>query len=134
VGEKIPFRSSRRIKQKNNRLFAANKSNAKVITMGDLNDGPYNKSVKMALAKAIKTDVLPFGIYNPFEEMAKRFGDYSIPRFLGHFDQIMVSQSLVQQNFSLSIGKQGYTTNFFNTNVRPVQRIPKRHSEGSWFQ
>jgi hypothetical protein len=29
---------------------------AKVITMGDLNDGPYNKSVKIALA--IKTDVL----------------------------------------------------------------------------
>jgi hypothetical protein len=45
---------------------------AKVITMGDLNDGPYNKSEIALGAKAIKTDVLPFGIYNPFEEMAKR--------------------------------------------------------------
>jgi hypothetical protein len=34
--------------------------NAKVLTMGDLNDGPYNKSVKIALgAKSIKADVLP---------------------------------------------------------------------------
>jgi hypothetical protein len=64
--------SSRSSEQKNNRLFAANQSKAKVITMGDLNDGPYNKSVKIALgAKAIKTDVLR-SIYNPFEEMAKR--------------------------------------------------------------
>jgi hypothetical protein len=74
-GEKIKSfqRSSRSSEQNDNRLFAANQSNGKVITMGDLNDGPYNKSVKIALgAKAIKTDVLPFGIYNPFEEMAKR--------------------------------------------------------------
>jgi hypothetical protein len=81
--------------------------------MGDLNDGPYNKSVKIALgAKAIKTDVLPFGIYNPLEEMAKRFGHYSISDSWDIFDQIMVSQSLVQQ-FSLSIGKRGYTINLF---------------------
>jgi hypothetical protein len=33
------FRSSRSSEQKNNRLFAANNPKAKVITMGDLNDG-----------------------------------------------------------------------------------------------
>jgi hypothetical protein len=42
VERKIRFEKRRGIKQKNNRLFAADKSNAKV-TMGDLNDGPYNK-------------------------------------------------------------------------------------------
>ena len=47
--------------------------NAKVITMGDLNDGPYNSSVKIALgAKAKRTDVPKFGIYNPFEAMQKQ--------------------------------------------------------------
>jgi hypothetical protein len=82
--------------------------------MGDLNDGPYNKSVKIALgAKAIKTDVLPFGIYNPFEEMAKEVWGLAF-RFLGHFDQIMVSQSLVQQNFlTFKYWKAGYTINLF---------------------
>jgi hypothetical protein len=42
-----PFREAAGALNRNNRLFAANQSKAKVITMGDLNDGPYNKSVKL---------------------------------------------------------------------------------------
>ena len=63
------------------------KSNAKIITLGDLNDGSYNKSVKVALgAKAKKADVPPLGIYNPFEEMAKkRNGNDRLSGCLGYF-------------------------------------------------
>ncbi len=44
--------------------------NAKIMTMGDLNDGSYNKSVKEGIgAKRKKEEVKEVGIYNPFEEM-----------------------------------------------------------------
>ena len=47
--------------------------NAKVITLGDLNDGPFNNSIRKVLgAKAKKEEVPELGIYNPFEEMAKK--------------------------------------------------------------
>jgi hypothetical protein len=49
---------------------------AKIITLGDLNDGAYNKSVKVALgAKAKKTDVpkLESTIHS---DMAKRFWNH----------------------------------------------------------
>lgn len=47
--------------------------NAKIITMGDLNDGSYNKSVKEGIgAKLKKEEVKQFGVYNPFEQMADR--------------------------------------------------------------
>lgn len=44
--------------------------NAKIMSMGDLNDATYNKSVKEGIgAKRKKEEVKQFGIYNPFEEM-----------------------------------------------------------------
>ncbi|MFB3386018.1 hypothetical protein Q7C23_01035 [Flavobacterium sp. LAR06] len=46
---------------------------AKVFTMGVLNDGPFNRSIKIALgAKAKKKEVSEFGVFNPFEEMANK--------------------------------------------------------------
>jgi hypothetical protein len=47
-----------------------------VITLGDLNDGPFNNSVKKSARCQRKADVAPLGIYNPFEEMAKRFWNH----------------------------------------------------------
>lgn len=75
---------------------------AKVITMGDFNDGPYNKSIKISLgAKANKNDVTEFGIYNPFENMAKRgMGTIAYRDWWDIFDQILVSQSLIKSDFS----------------------------------
>jgi hypothetical protein len=67
--------------------------------MGDLNDGPYNKALKLLGIKPLKRMYSRSGFIIPLGNGQKRFGHYSI-RFLGHFDQIMVSQSLVQQNFS----------------------------------
>lgn len=75
---------------------------AKVITMGDLNDGPYNKSIKIALgAKAKKTEVQQFGIFNPFEEMFnKGQGTLAFRDSWDIFDQIMVTGSLIKPDFS----------------------------------
>ena len=76
--------------------------NAKVITMGDLNDSPFNNSVKKALeAKGNIQDVGEFGIYNPFEEMAnKGLGTIAFRDSWDIFDQVMVSGSLLQKDYS----------------------------------
>ena len=76
--------------------------NAKIITMGDLNDGTYNKSVKEGIgAKRHKEEVKEFGVYNPFEEMFYKGNATLFYRDAGDiFDQIMVSETLIQKDFS----------------------------------
>jgi hypothetical protein len=77
--------------------------NAKIITMGDLNDGSYNKSVKIQLgAKLKKTELKAAGdIYNPFEQMAKDGNATLFYRDAGDiFDQIMVSEPLTRNDYS----------------------------------
>ncbi|MNQ66126.1 Endonuclease/Exonuclease/phosphatase family protein [compost metagenome] len=105
---------------------------AKVIILGDLNDGPYNKSVKVALgAKAIKTDVTPFGIYNPFEEMAKKgFGTIAHRDAWDIFDQIMVSGSLLKSDYSsFRYWKAGiYNKSFLIQTSGQYKGYPLRHS------
>lgn len=82
-------------------LFKIN-PNAKVITMGDLNDGTYNKSVKVELgAKLKKSEVKEFGIYNPFEQMARDGHATLFYRDAGDiFDQIMVTEPFIRTDFS----------------------------------
>lgn len=105
---------------------------AKVITLGDLNDGPYNKSVKLVLgAKAKKTEVLPFGIYNPFEEMAKKgFGTIAFRDAWDVFDQIMVSETLIQTDYtSYRYWKAGiYNKSFLIQSSGQYKGYPLRHS------
>ena len=106
--------------------------NAKVITMGDLNDGAYNKSVKIALgAKAKKSEVTKFGIYNPFEEMAKNgMGTIAYRDAWDIFDQIMVSETLIQTDFSsFRYWKAGiYNKPFLIQNSGQYKGYPLRHS------
>lgn len=82
-------------------LFKIN-PNAKIITMGDLNDGTYNKSVKEGIgAKLNKKDVKKGGIYNPFEQMAKEGNATLFYRDSGDiFDQMMVSEPYLRGDFS----------------------------------
>ncbi len=82
-------------------IYKAN-PNAKIISMGDLNDGTYNKSVKEGVgAKLKKEEVKPFGVYNPFEQMAKEGNSSLFYRDAGDiFDQIMVSETLIQKDYS----------------------------------
>ncbi|MCA0348534.1 MAG: endonuclease/exonuclease/phosphatase family protein [Bacteroidetes bacterium] len=83
-------------------LFAIN-PNAKIITMGDLNDGTYNKSVKEGIGAKRKKEELkqPSDIYNPFEEMFYKGNASLFWRDSGDiFDQIMVSETFVRKDYS----------------------------------
>lgn len=106
--------------------------NAKVITLGDLNDGPYNKSVKLALgAKAKKADVNPLDIYNPFEEMAKKgVGSIAHRDAWDIFDQIMVTGSFLKTDYSsFRYWKAGiYNKSFLIQKSGQYKGYPLRHS------
>lgn len=82
-------------------LYAIN-PNAKVITMGDLNDGPYNKSVKVGVgAKAKRDGLKPTDVYNPFEQMQKEGNASLFYRDAGDiFDQIMFTEPLTRKDYS----------------------------------
>ncbi len=105
---------------------------AKIIILGDLNDGAYNKSVKVALgAKAKKAEVKPFGIYNPFEDMAKKgFGTIAFRDAWDIFDQIMVSETFIQPNYSsYRFWKAGiYNKSFLIQTTGQYKGYPLRHS------
>lgn len=105
---------------------------AKVITLGDLNDGPYNKSVKNSLgAKSKKGDVQPLGIYNPFEEMAKNgMGTIAFRDAWDIFDQIMITESLLKSDrTSFSFWKAGiYNKAFLIQTSGQYKGYPLRHS------
>ena len=76
--------------------------NAKVIGMGDLNDGPLNNSLKKVLnAKDDKKDVNPLGIYNPSEKMFKSGNSTLFYRDAGDiFDQIFMTEPLIREDRS----------------------------------
>ncbi len=82
-------------------LYAIN-PNAKIISMGDFNDGSYNKSIKEGIgAKLKKEEVKQGGIYNPFEQMAKEGHASLFYRDSGDiFDQIMVSEALIKGDYN----------------------------------
>ena len=75
---------------------------AKVLTMGDFNDSPSNKSIKSGLgAKGIRAEVSKFGVFNPFEELAnKGLGTIAYRDSWNIFDQIIMTVSLVKSDFS----------------------------------
>ena len=75
---------------------------AKVLTMGDFNDGPFNKSIKTGLgARGVKTEVQEFGVFNPFEELAKKgLGTIAYRDSWNIFDQIILTESFVKADFS----------------------------------
>jgi len=106
--------------------------NAKIITMGDLNDGSYNKSVKEGIgAKLKKTEVKEFGIYNPFEQMAKNGESTLFYRDAGDiFDQIMVSETLIRNDYSsFRYWKAGiYNKPYMIQTTGQYKGYPLRHS------
>ena len=75
---------------------------AKIITMGDLNDGPYNTSVKEVLgAKAEKEEVELKGLYNPMENMQKKgIGTIAYRDSWDLFDQMILSEPLLDDDYS----------------------------------
>ena len=107
--------------------------NAKVFTMGDLNDGPYNKSIKIALgAKAKKTEVTEFGVFNPFEELAnKGMGTLAFRDSWDIFDQIMMTHTLIQPDFaSFKFWKAGiFSKSYLVQTSGQYKGYPLRHSQ-----
>lgn len=105
---------------------------AKIICMGDLNDETYNKSVKEGIgAKLKKAEVKQFGVYNPFEQMAKEGFATLFYRDAGDiFDQIMVSQTLIETDFSsFRYWKAGiYNKPFMIQNTGQYKGYPLRHT------
>ncbi|MEO8233983.1 MAG: endonuclease/exonuclease/phosphatase family protein [Flavobacterium sp.] len=105
--------------------------NAKIISMGDLNDGTYNKSVKEGVgAKLKKEEVERFGVYNPFEEMARKGNSSLFYRDAGDiFDQIMVSETLIEKDYSsFRYWKAGiYNKPFMITTTGQYKGYPLRH-------
>ena len=105
--------------------------NAKIITMGDLNDGCYNKSVKEGIgAKRKKEEVKEFGIYNPFEEMYYKGNASLFYRDAGDiFDQIMLSEALIRKDYASYIyWKAGiYNKPYMITTIGQYKGYPLRH-------
>ena len=75
---------------------------AKVISMGDLNDGPYNKSVKKQIGAVAKKEQLqPGGVFNPMEEMStKGIGSLAYRDSWYLFDQILLTEPFVRTDYS----------------------------------
>ena len=107
--------------------------NAKIISMGDYNDGSYNKSIKEGMgAKLKKSEVKPFGVYNPFEQMAKDGHASLFYRDSGDiFDQIMVSETLLKSDYSsFQYWKAGiYNKPFMIEKFGKYAGYPLRHSQ-----
>jgi len=76
---------------------------AKVFIMGDLNDNPTNASVLDVLkAKNKKHKVGLKGVYNPYIDMFKKdgLGSNAYRDAWSLFDQIMVTQPLIEKDYS----------------------------------
>ena len=106
---------------------------AKFITMGDLNDGSYNKSVKVEIGAKLKKSELkePRDVYNPFEQMAKEGNASLFYRDSGDiFDQIMVSEQFVQPDYStFKYWKAGiYNKPYMIQTTGQYKGYPLRHS------
>lgn len=108
--------------------------NAKIITMGDLNDGPLNNSVKVELqAKAKKEETKQFGMYNPMEEMSnKGIGTLAYRDAWDLFDQMILSEPLIRKDYtSYRFWKAGvYNKPFLTQTTGQYKGYPLRNSNG----
>ncbi len=88
---------------------------AKIMIMGDFNDGPYNKSITdnlLGVGKRRKVKLKE--LYNPFDKIYKQgIGTIAWRDTWDLFDQIMMSKSLIQKDYSTY---QMYKASVFNAN------------------
>jgi predicted extracellular nuclease len=95
---------------------------AKIITMGDFNDNPYNTSIKEVLgAKAEKENVELKGLYNPYESMhEKGLGTGAYRDGWDLFDQIILSKPFLKNDDYSSY--RLYRAGIFNPNFLITSR------------
>lgn len=114
-------------------LYSIN-PDAKIVTMGDFNDGPYNKSIKKVLgAKASKDDINKEELYNPMEEMSRRgIGTLAYRDAWDLFDQIIISEALTRKDYtSYSFWKAGvYNKAYMMQSSGRYKGYPQRNWNG----
>ena len=105
---------------------------AKLIVLGDLNDGSFNNSVKVEVgAKGKKEEVKALSFYNPFESMAnKGMGTIAYRDAWDIFDIIMVTEPFIRDDYSsFRFWKAGiYNKPFLITTTGQYKGYPLRHS------
>lgn len=110
---------------------------AKIIIMGDLNDDPFNDSVKKVLkAKAEKSEVGYRGIYNPMMKMAKKgMGTLAYRDALNIFDQMMFTKPFLDKDYStFKIYKTGiYNPSYLTNKKGRYKGYPFRSFVGATF-
>lgn len=76
--------------------------NAKILTMGDFNDDPTNKSIKKVLAtRGSKEDISPGELFNPMEKMLKKgMGTLAYRDGWNLFDQIIITSTFLEKDYS----------------------------------
>lgn len=110
--------------------------NSKVIIMGDLNDDPFNKSVKNVLgANGTQSKVKPGGFYNPFWVLLKRgIGSLFYQGNWNLFDQIILSQSFLRNNNGLKFWKaEVFNRDFLIQKEGAYKGYPLRTFSGNRF-
>lgn len=110
---------------------------AKIITMGDLNDDPNDKSVKKILgAKAKKKRVRRKQLYNPMANMFKQgMGTLAYRDNWNLFDQIILSDAFLDDDYnSYRYFKAGiYNPPYLINQSGPYKGYPYRSVAGSNF-
>ena len=112
---------------------------AKIITMGDLNDDPDSPSVRQILnAQEKKAEVEPItGLYNPMASMHRRgFNTLAYRDNLNLFDQILFTQPFLEQHDdSYRFYKAGiYNKKYLITSKGPFKGYPFRSYQYNTYQ
>lgn len=84
-------------------------SNAKIISMGDFNDNPDDKSIKPILNTVSKKSKIKTNqLYNPMEELFKKgYGSYRYRGKWDMIDQFMITKSLIKNQNKMFFLKAG---------------------------
>ncbi len=90
--------------------------NAKIIVMGDFNDDPIDKSVKIGLKASAELELIPNTLYNPMEKMYKNgLNTLGYRDGLNLFDQILMSDDCISLDKNYNSYKF-YKAGIFNPN------------------
>ena len=108
---------------------------AKVISMGDFNDDPKDKSIKMTLNTSAKKNKLNEGqIFNPFEILHRK--GYGTLKYRGNWnmlDQLLMTEPLVTDT-SLSFIKAGiYNEKYLITPDGNYEGYPYKSFYNVWL-
>ena len=109
---------------------------AKIVIMGDMNDNPFDKSCRIILnAKKNESEVKPGGLYNTMWALLdKGIGSYRYRNKWHMYDQIIISQSLIDKNSRLKyIKPEVFNPDFLIQQKGSYKGYPFRSFSGNTF-